>query len=96
MVEGTVTRNDFTIHSRVRDHTTLIWRCVGTAFGHFLLGSHNLMVTALGSCVKWPLALMQTDLGISSPMNVEDWLLHDYPNYSVCYCLELYNATTIY
>ena len=22
------------------------------AFGHFLLGSHNLMVTALGSCVK--------------------------------------------
>jgi hypothetical protein len=26
-----------------------------TAFGHFLLGSHNLMVTALGSCVKWPL-----------------------------------------
>jgi hypothetical protein len=29
--------------------------CVGTmAFGHFLLGSHNFMVTALGSCVKWP------------------------------------------
>jgi hypothetical protein len=28
---------------------------VGTAFGHFLLGSHNVMVTALGSCVKWPL-----------------------------------------
>ena len=25
------------------------------AFGHFLLGSHNLMVTALDSCVKWPL-----------------------------------------
>ena len=24
------------------------------AFGHFLLGSHNFMVTALGSCVKWP------------------------------------------
>ena len=24
-------------------------------FGHFLLGSHNFMVTALGSCVKWPL-----------------------------------------
>ena len=23
------------------------------AFGHFLLGSHNFMVTALGSCVKW-------------------------------------------
>ena len=24
------------------------------AFEHFLLGSHNYMVTALGSCVKWP------------------------------------------
>ena len=23
------------------------------AFGHFLLGSHTFMVTALGSCVKW-------------------------------------------
>jgi hypothetical protein len=28
---------------------------VGTAIGHFLLGSHNFMVTALGSCVKCPL-----------------------------------------
>ena len=37
------------------NHTTWVWGCVGTAFGHFLLGSHNLMVTALGSCVKWPL-----------------------------------------
>jgi hypothetical protein len=26
----------------------------GTAFGHYLLGSHNFMVTALGSGVKWP------------------------------------------
>jgi hypothetical protein len=25
------------------------------AFKHFLLGSHNFMVTAFGSCVKWPL-----------------------------------------
>ena len=25
--------------------------CVGTAFGHFLVGSHRFMVTALGSCV---------------------------------------------
>ena len=39
-------------------HTpTSCWRCVGTAFGHFLLGSHNFMVMALGSCVKWPLVL---------------------------------------
>ena len=24
-------------------------------FGHFLLGSHNFTVMALGLCVKWPL-----------------------------------------
>jgi hypothetical protein len=52
---------------RVRSHMTshYTWACVttlhdfggvlGTAFEHFLLGSHNFMVTALGSCVKWPL-----------------------------------------
>ena len=36
--------------------TTPTWllRCLGTAFEHFLLGSHNFMVTVLGSCVKWP------------------------------------------
>ena len=26
---------------RVRDHATWLWRCLGTAFGHFLLGSHK-------------------------------------------------------
>ena len=25
------------------------------AFGHFLLGAHNFMAMALGSCAKWPL-----------------------------------------
>ena len=45
----------FTLHLRVRDRTTWFWRHVGTAFGHFLLGSYNFMVMALGSCVKWPL-----------------------------------------
>jgi hypothetical protein len=34
---------------------TRFWRCVGTAFGYFNSGSHNFMVTALRSCVKWPL-----------------------------------------
>ena len=38
----------------VRDHTTWFWRCLGTSFGYFPLGSHNFMVTALGTCVKWP------------------------------------------
>jgi hypothetical protein len=28
---------------------------LGRPLGHFLLGFHNFMVTALGSCVKWPL-----------------------------------------
>ena len=51
MVEGPVTC-DSTKHLRIRDHTTRSWRYVGTAFGHVLLGSHNFMVTALGSCVK--------------------------------------------
>jgi hypothetical protein len=53
LVEGPITY-DFTLHLRVRDHTTWFWRCPGTAFGHFPLGPHNFMVTALGSCVKWP------------------------------------------
>ena len=45
---------DFTLHLRIRNHTAWFSRCVGTTFGHFLLGSHNFMVRALGSCVKWP------------------------------------------
>jgi hypothetical protein len=44
----------WSLHSKVRDHTTLFWRCIGTTFGHFLLGSHNFTVTTLGLCVKWP------------------------------------------
>ena len=51
--EGMVTY-DFTIHLRICDHATWFWRCVGTAFEHFPLGSHNFMVTAFGSCVKLP------------------------------------------
>ena len=37
-----------------------------TALGHFLLGSHNFVVTALGSCVKWPLDIE------FDPMSVDD------------------------
>ena len=48
----------FTLHLRIHDHTTWFWRCLGTAFGHFLLGSHNFMVTALGSGVKWPFLML--------------------------------------
>ena len=47
----------FTLHLKDGDHTRWFWRCVGTAFGHFLLVSRNFMVTAhvwSGSCVKYP------------------------------------------
>jgi hypothetical protein len=54
---------DFTLHLRARDHTKWFWRCVGAAVGHFLLGSHNFMVTALGSCVKWPFGPPTLELG---------------------------------
>ena len=47
MVEGSITY-DFTLYLRVHDHPTWIWKCPGTTFRHFLLGSHNFMVIALG------------------------------------------------
>ena len=31
---------------------------LGRPWDTFLLGSHTLMVTALGSCVKWPLSMV--------------------------------------
>ena len=43
-------------------HIVWCWRFLGTAFGHFLLGSHNFMVTALGSCMKWPLDSIHSEL----------------------------------
>ena len=49
--------------------TTWFWRCVGTAFGDFLLGSHNFMVMALSSCVKWPLGSINIDLGTYDSFN---------------------------
>ena len=56
LVLGPVTY-DFTLHLRARDHTTRFWRCVGTAFGHFLFGLSQFHGHALGSCVNWPLHL---------------------------------------
>jgi len=56
LVEGPVMYAfTLTYHLKVRDHTMCFRRCLGTAFAHFLLGSHNFMVTSFGSCVKWPL-----------------------------------------
>jgi hypothetical protein len=51
--EGPVTY-DFALHLRIHDHISWFWKCLGTAFGQFLFGSHNFMITVLGSCVKWP------------------------------------------
>ena len=38
---------------------------LGTTFGHFLLGSHKFMVTALGLCLKWPLVRLAFHVGQS-------------------------------
>ena len=40
-------------------------------FGHFLLGSHNVMVATLGSCVKWPKSLDLVENFDQSFENVE-------------------------
>ena len=54
-------------HFRVRDHAAWFWKCLGTAFGHPLWGSHNFMVTALfSSCEKWPWGRFKTHTLISS------------------------------
>ena len=49
LIEGPVTY-DFTLHLRACYHTTCFWRCLGTAFGNFILVSHNFMSMALGLC----------------------------------------------
>ena len=58
---------------RVCDHTTWVWRCVGTAFGHFLLGSHNLMVTALGLCVNATLCFTATEYPPLAQRSISVW-----------------------
>jgi hypothetical protein len=42
---------DFTLHLRVRDHTTWFWRCVGTAFGHFSFWALTISWSRLLACV---------------------------------------------
>ena len=51
---------------RIRDQSTSFGKCGGMAFEHFLLGSHNFLVTALGSCMKWPLVKV-VDAGTCDP-----------------------------
>ena len=56
------TRSHMTSHYTWGPATTLhaLGGVCRTAFWHFLLGSHNIMVTALGSCVRWPLGPLHT------------------------------------
>ena len=69
----------FTIHLRVHDHTTWFWRCLGMVFGHFLLGSHNFMITSLGSCVKWPLGPLTLQWRSPVVMNSRGIMKFDWP-----------------
>ena len=97
LVGGPITY-DFTLHLRVCGHTKWFWKCIGTAFGHFLLDSHSFMVTALGSCVKWPaLSTFKTNwFKIWAKCHVShlDWSrlgnLYKIPNV----ILEIYQVTT--
>jgi hypothetical protein len=65
---------DFTLHLRVHDQTTWFWRCVGMAFGHFLLGCHNLMVTALSLVCEVALTMwlpcIYSNILICKPHNI--------------------------
>ena len=61
----TLVKYGFTLHLRVRDHTNWFWKCVGTAFGHFLVGHHNFMVTAVGLCV-WSGPKVATKLSVEN------------------------------
>jgi hypothetical protein len=74
---------DFTLHLRVPDHTTWLWRCLGTAFGHFLLGSHDFMVMALGLCV-WTITDCARSLlhyiVLSFGASQERWQRHHHVN----------------
>ena len=60
-------RSHMTSHYTLGSVTTLhdFGGVLGTAFGHFLLGSHNFMVMALGLCVKWPTIPCTQSVGTS-------------------------------
>jgi hypothetical protein len=57
-------------------------RCLGTALGRFILGFHNFMVMALGSCVKWPL-------------NPETTVKHKSPNLHECNWVATHSETML-
>ena len=58
----------FTLLLRIRDHTRWFWRCVGTAFGHVLLGSQKLH--GRGS---WPVCEVALRVGLDYGEEVHQW-----------------------
>ena len=53
LVESPV-KYDFILHSRIGNHPTGLWSCVGTAFGHFLLGFTIIWSRLLASVWRGP------------------------------------------
>ena len=64
MVEALVTYG-FTLHSRIHYHATWFWRWSWDGLWTLFLGSQDLIVTALGSCAKWPF--------VWEPPHTQDW-----------------------
>ena len=60
------TQSNMTSHCTWGFVTTLnvVWRCVGMAFGHFLLGSHSFMVTALGLVCGAALSILNKSMPV--------------------------------
>ena len=69
----------------VHDHTTnlSLKGVLGRPLHTFLLGSHNFMVTALGSCVKWPYEASTKVLGGLLGLNCQIFLNFFWGNVTV-------------
>ena len=59
------------------------------AFGHFLLGSHNFTVTALGLCVKWSLVHVSPYLHSYSLLHAD--LQSNIGSYKIGACIVINN-----
>jgi hypothetical protein len=57
---------------------------LGLAFGHFLWSSHSFMVTTLGSCVEWPLSVIDPSVAKSNLLHMVcsfDFFLYSFEAY---------------
>ena len=57
------------------------------AFGHFLLGSQNLMVMALGSCVEWPYVGLLSKKNLNIYKYNLNLLLSPVESHAAQYCM---------